>query len=199
MRDLGTEATARTRDGRRIVVRARAGGDVPALVDVLAAQQARSRYPMRWPLPYPVERFVVRGGDEAAWVAELDGSVVGHVAVASAGEDAAAFLAALPGRRAAELTLVSTLFVAEAARGAGVGRRLLEVAVSWARARGRLPVLDVVPLNAAAVGVYRRGGWIEVGRARPSWLPDDAADVLLMVLPDVGARPDVSGGAPRPR
>ena len=48
---------------------------------VLAEQQASSRYPVRWPLPIPIEDFLVRPGEERAWVAEVDGAVVGHVAV----------------------------------------------------------------------------------------------------------------------
>ncbi|WP_244931771.1 GNAT family N-acetyltransferase [Nocardioides sp. W7] len=157
-------------------VRTRTAADLPALVDLLARQQAGSHYPLRWPLPFPVEQFVVRDTEEAAWVAEVDGEVVGHVTVARVA-DPSAF------RTEGKLAAVSVLFVADEVRGEGVGARLLDTAVDWIRARGRVPVLDVVPRHSRAVEVYRRRGWVEVARQRPDWLPAAEADLILMVLP----------------
>ena len=48
--------------------------------------------------------------------------------------------------------------------------------------RGLAPCLDVVPFGVAS-DYYLRTGWVEVGRTRPSWLGDDAPDVLAMILP----------------
>ena len=55
---------------------------------------------------------------------------------------------------------VSELFVAEAARGTGVGRALLEACEDWARSR-KLAVMTIGALsaNARAVGVYGRAGF----------------------------------------
>lgn len=163
-----------------MTVRPRTPADVPALVEVLARQQAGSRYPLRWPLPFPVERFVVRDAEEASWVAEVDGRVVGHVAVTRV-EQPADF------RTVGDLAAVSVLFVADEVRGTGVGGRLLDAAVGWIRERGRVPVLDVVPRHSRAVDVYRRRGWVEVARRRPDWLPADEEDLVLIVLPEPGA------------
>ena len=55
-----------TRSGPVVEIRRRRHEDLPALVEVLAAQQPTSRYPMRWPLPFPIEQFVVRDGELAA-------------------------------------------------------------------------------------------------------------------------------------
>ncbi|WKN49432.1 GNAT family N-acetyltransferase [Nocardioides sp. Arc9.136] len=159
-----------------VVVRPRRPDDVPVLVEVLAEQQPGSRYPMRWPLPFPVERFLVRGTEEAAWVAELDGRVVGHVAVCSV-PDPEVF--GVPG----DLVSVAVLFVGLAVRGTGTGGLLLDTAVAWAHEHERLPVLDVVPRHSRAIAVYRHRGWVEVGRVRPDWLPADEDDVVLMTLP----------------
>ena len=63
------------------VVRPRTPGDLPALVRSLGEQQPTSSYPMRWPLPFPVEQFIVREGQERSWVVVLGGRVVGHVGV----------------------------------------------------------------------------------------------------------------------
>ncbi len=165
-----------------LAVRARRPQDVPGLVTLLGEQQPTSRYPLRWPLPFPVEQFLVRATEEAAWVAEVDGVLAGHVAVTRPTEElAGAFARAWPHREVAE---VSVLFTGLAARGTGIGGRLLDTAVAAIRAGGRTPALDVLPGHSVAVEVYRHRGWTEVARARPAWLPADQPDVLLMVLPD---------------
>ena len=162
-------------------IRARVPDDLPALVAALTDQQPSYGYPLRWPLPFPVEQFIVRSYEEQAWVAERDGHVVGHVMIGRVEDDqAAAVVTAATGRH--ELATVSVLFVAQDARGHGVGKLLLDTAVDWAVRRGRLPVLDVVPKHRGAVAFYRHLGWSDVGRFRPAWLPDGHDDVVLMAL-----------------
>lgn len=105
--------------------------DLPALVQVLTEQQPSSGYALRWPLPFPVEQFIVRSYEQA-WVAERDGHVVGHVMIGRVeDEEAAAIVTAAPGRD--ELATVSVLFVAQDARGLGIGKLLLDTAVDWTR------------------------------------------------------------------
>lgn len=175
--------------GRTITIRPRRTSDLPGLVALLGEQQAASRYPLRWPLPFPVERFLVRSTEEHAWVAEAGGVLAGHVAVTTPdGELAEAFARAYPGPSTAE---VSVLFNGSAFRGSGVGGLLLDTAVAAIRDSGRTPALDVLPAHSSAVAVYRHRGWVEVGRARPAWLPTDQPDVLLMVLPDLVVLPDL--------
>lgn len=56
--------------------------------------------------------------------------------------------------------LVEDLVVAEAARGAGLGRALVEALEGWARERGATRVqLLVDEENLSALGFYRRLGW----------------------------------------
>lgn len=174
-----------------VTVRPRRPGDVRRLAEVLAEQQPVTGYPLRWPQPHGAERFVVRPGQEAAWVAEREGpaagEVVGHVAVApvSDPEEAAVLAEALGQDRFAS---VSVLFVAREVAGRGVGGLLLDTAVAHVGAGGRVPVLDVVPTHAAALAFYRRRGWVEVARHRPPWLLTTAPDALLMALrPAAGA------------
>ena len=50
-------------------IRLRDDGDRDALVRLLCEQQPVSGYPVRWPLPGPVEGFIFRDRDEIAWVA----------------------------------------------------------------------------------------------------------------------------------
>ncbi len=151
-------------------------------MEALAAQQPSSRYPFQWPLPFPVEEFLVRSHEEAAWVARVDGRAVGHVSVGRVEGDVAEPFALATGRPAGELAIVRVLFVALDLLGSGIGGRLLDTAVDWARERGRLPVLDVVPGHGPALAVYRHRGWDVVGRLHPTWLPADEEAMVLMML-----------------
>jgi len=156
------------------------------LADLLIEQQPVSRYPYRWPLPFPVEDFLVRDHEQAAWVAELNGTVAGHVMVASVESELSATV--FCGRTGCtEPAVVSVMFVGDGVRGRGVGGVLLETAVAWARERGRVPVLDVVPVPDTALGFYRHRGWVEIGRRWVDWLPADHPHVLSLALPPFGA------------
>lgn len=162
------------------VLRRRRAGDLPRLVTLLGEQQPVTAYPLRWPLPFPVEQFLVRPTEEDAWVVELDGEVVGHVSVAGPGDELAPLIEPMVGTD--RLAMVSVLFVGLGTVGRGLGGLLLDRAVAAVRESGRVPVLDVVPTHERAVGLYRSRGWREVGRLRPAWLPDDRPDLLVMVL-----------------
>ena len=168
----------------RPVIRERRTTDLPALARVLAEQQAATRYPVRWPLPVPVEDFLVRPNEERAWVAEVDGRVVGHVAVLRLEGDLREPFIAGTGTDA--LGELAVLFVAGDVVGTGVGGRLHDTAVDWIVASGRQPVLDVVPLHDRAVEVYRHRGWRTVGEVRPVWLAEDFPTLVLMTLDPAG-------------
>ena len=178
-----------------MTIRRRSPQDVPDLVRVLAAQRDATGYPVRWPLPFPVEDFLVRATELAGWVADDGDAVIGHVALTGVGggweADAWTEGTGLP---ASALAAVSVLFVDARATGRGVGSDLLRTAADHARTLGRTPVLDVVSESRRAVALYERHGWQVVGRARPPWLPPDREPLLLMVLP-----PDGTTVVPCPR
>ena len=163
-----------------LIVRDRRLDDLPALVEVLTEQQPTSFYPVQWPLDIPVEDFLVRPGEEHAWVAEIDGRVVGHVAVYTLGDELRGPFVAATGTE--ELAELAVLFVGADVIGTGIGGRLHDTAVDWIVASGRQPVLDVVPVHAQAVEVYRHRGWREIGEVRPVWLAEDFPTLVLMTL-----------------
>lgn len=169
--------------GNARVIRPRLEDDLSALERLLGEQQPLSQYPNRWPLPMPVRDFIIRQHEVAAWTCVLNGVVAGHVSVQSltnhtVGQD---FSDAL-GEPVENMNIVSALFVAQLARGRGVGSALLQTAVNYCRRQDVRPVLDVALANKDAVALYRYKGWREIGRFRPDWLQDGEPDVLMMTL-----------------
>ena len=170
-----------------ITIRPRRDDDLPALGRALVEQQSASGYPHRDPLPIPAEEFIARSGALATWTAEVDGEPVGHVAVLPVRDDGrepelARLWRVGHGLPAEELGEVGVYFTSSSVRGAGVGSALMRAALADLEERGLAPCLDVVP-TGTAVDYYRRSGWVEVGGTRPSWLADDAPDVIAMILP----------------
>ena len=175
-----------------ITIRPRRDADLPQLGRLLLEQQPASGYPHRTPLTGTAEAFIRRPGQRAAWVAEEDGRLLGHVAISVPADPATlpegdaglvrAWMCAHE-RPHDALGEVVLLFTSLAAAGTGVGRRLLATAVAALDEGGLAPCLDVHAHGAGALRLYRRTGWQEVGRARPSWLEADSPDVVVMVLP----------------
>lgn len=145
-----------------------------------------------------------------AWVAELGGRVVGHVALRrSAADDVAPTLwserEGVPFDESADETadesadetadktadetadetaVVSRLFVAPEARGHGIGERLLARAVAGAAELGLLPVLDVVTSDASATALYERTGWRFLGTGEQYWSPRQTVTVRCYAAPE---------------
>jgi L-amino acid N-acyltransferase YncA len=107
------------------------------------------------------------------FVAELDGDVVGWVAV-------------VPYSRRAVYRGVGeeSVYVAERARGRGVGRALLEAVIGSARDGGLWTLqAGVFPDNTASLGLHRRLGFREVGvRERIGRLDGVWRDVVVLEL-----------------
>ncbi|POX40236.1 GNAT family N-acetyltransferase [Streptomyces sp. Ru73] len=130
------------------MIRRRAVADLPACVRVLRAVHLHSGYPYAWPADPAA--WLTPEGLTGAWVAEdADGRVAGH--------------AALCGRE------VSRLYVDPAARGQGLGGRLLRAVTEAAAAGGLRPVLAVHAADTAAIALYERRGWRCTGTERQDW------------------------------
>ena len=97
----------------------------------------------------------------SAWLAERDGEVAGHVAISQVGLDTASALRwrEVTGRDPSELLAVSRLFVRPRFRGQGIAASLVDVAVADIRARGLVPVLEVVTTSSLAPSYSRDHGW----------------------------------------
>ncbi|MGY3677085.1 GNAT family N-acetyltransferase [Streptomyces sp. TE33382] len=159
------------------LVRRRGPLDLDECVHALAEVHERDAYPVNWP-ENPVS-WLTQPSLLAAWVAELDGRIVGHVGLSRSGEgDAApALWSSREGVDIEGTVVVSRLFVAPAARGHGIGALLMAEAVREARARDLHPVLDVVASDTAAAALYERLGWELLATVEQRWSPDQKVAV----------------------
>ncbi|MGH1561137.1 N-acetyltransferase family protein [Mumia sp. DW29H23] len=172
------------RADKAIVVRPRESGDVPALVAILGQVHAQDRYPI---VGDHVEAGWLLEPDGPAWVAELDGAVVGQAALQPGADPVSAeALGAEPG---AVLTL-ARFFVSPEARGSGAARMLLDAVEAYARGAGRPLALEVVAHNEAARAVYTRRGWTPLGSYPARWFGPDgpAYEAYRFVLPLLAAK-----------
>jgi GNAT superfamily N-acetyltransferase len=156
-------------DWQRVrAVRLRALADAPdAFGTTLAEDEARSADSWR-------DRLARE--DHATFLAVVDGRDVG-MAVGG------------PSWRGDTTAGLYGMWVAPEARGQGVGDRLIEAVVAWARSRGHPRILlDVGDENAPAIRLYERHGFVPTGAtgcvspARPQILEHERAL-------DLGSRP----------
>ncbi len=132
---------------------------------VLAVEQAI------YPYPWSAGNFrdAVRSGN-SCWLAEMDGDLLGYAVLLAAADEAQ----------------LLNLGVASVFQRQGWGRRLLEFALAEARRLGTGKMfLEVRPSNLAALALYRRAGFVQVGRRRdyyPAAVGREDALVLSLSL-----------------
>lgn len=144
-----------------------------------------------FPFPWSRGNFTdsIKSGYDCWTVREVDANAVGEMAGASAGELAGASTGELAGYYLLMYALdeAHLLDVAVAARRQrqGLGRRLLAVIAARARSQGMTSILlEVRPSNERALEVYRRHGFVHIGR-RKGYYPAGAAgreDAIVMRL-----------------
>jgi GNAT superfamily N-acetyltransferase len=146
------------------MLRPRRPEDLDGCLKMLREVHDVDRYPAIW----PADPSAWLAGDDRleAWVAEDDGTLLGHLSLH--GTDASR---ARPQWREAlpvpveRLAVVSRFFVGIHARRRGVGAALMGRAEEHAAARGLRLVLDVAAHNRSAIAFYERRGWRGVGTA----------------------------------
>ncbi len=168
-------------------VRARTEADLDRCAELVRVVHERDGYPAF--LPSDLRAFLATPGAIAAWVADVSGEVVGHVALHSGGPAAVMTIASrATGSAPEELGVVARLLVSPEARGRSVGRSLLEAAATSAVSRGLRPMLDVHASLEQAIGLYERCGWIRVGAVTVSFRAG-SLDELVYVAPQGLYRP----------
>lgn len=115
-------------------------------------------------------KAVRRSPGAALYVVEDDGQIVGRLSLSRDPHPASPHVADLG------------LMVAAGHRRRGIGRALLEQAVTWARASGvRKLELHVFPWNEPAIALYESFGFVSEGLRRGHYLRDgEDVDAILM-------------------
>jgi GNAT superfamily N-acetyltransferase len=145
-----------------VLIRTRLASDDDACVTVMAQTHVVDGYPRYWPAK--PAKFLRAQGETDAWVAELEGRVVGQVALHRAeGEPVLALAQEATGLAADRLAVLARLLVHPDARGHGVGRALVRTATARAYATGRRPVLDVLQSTTGPARLYQSEGWSRLG------------------------------------
>ena len=166
-----------TGDGHAYLIRPAAAGDAPALIGLrdevaaeggLIAATPGERSALEEELS--LSTLVREGGLPLTLV--VDGEIAGQLLVSRRPERYHAHIGEL------------AIIVSSSCRGLGLGRRLIETAVDWARAVGLSKLsLAVFTSNARAIGLYRSLGFEEEGTRRAHvMLADGPHDVLVMAL-----------------
>ncbi|NUV76602.1 GNAT family N-acetyltransferase [Streptomyces fungicidicus] len=135
------------KSAKELLIRPRTSGDLAQAAAALVAVHEEDGYPVEG-VGRP-EAWLSPPGLMAAWVAESSGLIVGHVAVSGNGGQTAT---------------LERLFVHPVARGRRAAERLILTAEGFVSARQASLKLEVLSKDRAAIRLYRRMGWKEVGR-----------------------------------
>jgi ribosomal protein S18 acetylase RimI-like enzyme len=168
--------------GQSLSIRSRQEADIPDAARALVKVHASDGYPVEgvdepeaWLTPPEVLQ---------AWIANLDGAVVGHVALSHPnGEDAVSLWLDQSGASESEVAVLARLFVTPEARRMALGRRLTETAMEYADAHGLRLVLDVMTKDTAAIRLYEDLGWQQIGTSTHPYGDGQQTDAICYVSP----------------
>jgi GNAT superfamily N-acetyltransferase len=141
-----------------VTVRPKTAADAEELLTLALEVHRGDGYPRY--LPDDLAAFIEPSSQEAGWVAELDGRIVGHVGLhPAAGNPTLPAAQRATGLNPDRLAVLARLLVASDVRRQGVAQQLIAVVTQHAQAQGRRVVLDVVKDADAAITLYERLGW----------------------------------------
>ncbi len=166
-----------------VAIRARSDDDLDACIALAHAVHARDGYPPYLP-DGDFTRFLVSADALAVWVATVGPVVAGHVRAAHPLERGGDGVHDPRARCDPDaLTVVARLLVAPAHRRQGIATHLLDVAIAYARAHDRTPILDVWTGLPAAIATYERLGWQPLGRITFAPGVGDPLEEVVLVAP----------------
>lgn len=142
---------------------------------------------------YPVEgvadpvAWLQPTGLITSWVAELDGEIVGHVAVSEPqpGDDAVRLWLEQSDDRIEDLAVIGRLFVKAAARRRSIGEQLAKAVATDENLRGKRLVLDVMDKDQDAIRLYERLGLKKIGVATHRFGDNQTITAYCYVVPQI--------------
>ncbi|MBL8330519.1 MAG: N-acetyltransferase [Rubrivivax sp.] len=159
-----------------LLLRPSQAADLPAITEIYAHAVLNGTGTFELEVPAQAEmaqrREQVLAGGWPWLVAERSGQVLGY-----------AYAAPFRPRRAYRFCLEDSIYLAEAARGLGIGRLLLAELISRCEQRGARQMLAVIgdSGNAGSIGVHRSLGFEHGGVLRDAgWKFDRWLDVVIM-------------------
>jgi ribosomal protein S18 acetylase RimI-like enzyme len=165
-----------------IVIRPFEDVDLPGAALALVEVHATDGYPVEG-ADQP-ERWLRSADVLAAWVAETNGKVIGHVSLMRPhGEDAVSLWVEQSGDSEDRVAVLARLFVVREARKHRVGEKLMKVAMDYAQGRNLRLVLDVMTKDTAAMRLYERLGWVKIGEATHRYGADQEIGAICYVAP----------------
>jgi ribosomal protein S18 acetylase RimI-like enzyme len=142
-------------------IRRRRDSDLPGCLELLTRVHESDGYPRTWPKDIT---WIAPERESAAWVCVAQSDIAGHISLQRLHDDEMSQLwCAAAGCAPSELVAVSRLFVDPSYRHRHCGRLLMDEAVSHANQSGLRAVLAVAPHNRAAIDLYVRMGFSQVG------------------------------------
>lgn len=164
-------------------IRERRGDDLDRCTQIADEVRALDHYPS-FIGDGGLRRFVDPDDALRSWVAVAGDEVVGMVALRPASAPPSATLAARElGVDEARLGFLARLEVAPGARRQGIARALVDTASAEARRLGRVPVLDVVVDDLAAIALFDAMGWHRLGRCELALRSGELLALLVFAAP----------------
>ena len=145
-----------------IAIRRRCDDDLNACVAVLHIVQENEGYPRG---TNDFRKFLANERVQDAWIAELHGGIIGHVAINKASDtdlSVSMWKRKYPKDRS-EVAVLARLFVLPECRKSGAAKALVEAATASSNEDGVRLVLFVLLANQAAMRLYERLGWERYG------------------------------------
>lgn len=164
-------------------IRPRQESDLPAAGAALVDVYRTDGYPVEG-VADPVA-WLLPAGLLAAWVAELDGEIVGHVAIGAPkpDDDAVRLWLEQSDDTIGDVAVIGRLFVKSSARRNAIGEKLARAAVTDEAVRGKTLVLDVMEKDQDAIRLYERLGLKRIGTATHAYGEGKSVTAICYVVP----------------
>ncbi|MFI0737900.1 GNAT family N-acetyltransferase [Streptomyces sp. NPDC021100] len=164
------------------IVRPFEDADLPGAAAALVEVHATDGYPVEG-VDQP-ERWLRSADVLAAWVAEVNGKIVGHISVMRPNDEGAVSMwTEQNGASKEQVAVLARLFVLAEARGRSTGERLIRVATDYAHRQGLRLVGDVMTKDEAAIRLYKRLGFRIIGTTMHTYGNGEQTSALCLVAP----------------